>query len=71
MDLYRKAKWMCERPAAGARRRRLGISRTTGLRWRQLMDHSDRQRAPAPGAAAAAHCREQIATAIQDARRAA
>lgn len=73
MDLYRKAKWMVANglpPAHVAAR--LGISRTTGLRWRQLMDHDAtvselrRRVLQLPP-----HCREQIATAIQDARRAA
>jgi hypothetical protein len=71
LDLFRKAKWLVANgmpPAYVAGK--LGISRTTELYWRQLMDHDctvkelRRRVLQLPE-----HCRDQIATAIQDARR--
>jgi hypothetical protein len=70
-DLFRKAKWLVANgmpPTYVASR--LGISRTTELHWRQLMDHDGavselrRRVLQLPR-----HYRDQIATAIQDARR--
>lgn len=72
-DLFRKAKWLVANgmpPAYVASR--LGISRTTENYWRRLMDHDvtvkelRRRVLMLPE-----RCRDQIATAIQDARRAA
>lgn len=72
-DLFRKAKWLVSNgmpPTYIAAR--LGISRTTELYWRQLMNHDvalqelRRRVLQLPE-----RYRDQIATAIQDARRAA
>jgi len=73
LDLFRKAKWLVANgmpPTYVAEK--LRVSRTTELRWRQLMDHDDavkelrRRVLQLPE-----RYRDQIATAIQDARRAA
>lgn len=73
VDLFRKAKWLVANgmpPTYVADK--LGISRTTEQYWRRLMDHDTticelrRRVLQLP-----ARAREQIATAIQDARRAA
>lgn len=73
LDLFRKAKWLVAHgmpPTYVAAR--LGISRTTELRWRQLANHDGavkelrRRVLQLPE-----HYRDQIETAIQDARRAA
>jgi hypothetical protein len=70
LDLFRKAKWLVAQgmpPSYVATR--LGISRTTELYWRSLMDHDHATRElrrrvlMLPPAA-----REQIATAIADRR---
>lgn len=71
LDLFRKAKWLVANgmpPAYVASR--LGISRTTEVRWRQLMDHDGavselRRRV----LLLPERYRDQIVTAIQDARR--
>ena len=70
LDLFAKAKWLVANgmpPSYVASR--LGISRTTELYWRQLMDHDytvkDLRRRVL---LLPAHLRDQIATAIQDAR---
>lgn len=69
LDLFAKAKWLVANgmpPSYVAAR--LGISRTTELYWRQLMDHDytvrelQRRVLQLPK-----HLRDQIATAIQDA----
>lgn len=73
LDLFAKAKWLVANgmpPSYVAAR--LGISRTTELYWRSLMDHDHtvkdlRRRV----LALPANAREAIATAIADARRAA
>lgn len=71
LDLFRKAKWLVANgmpPSYVAEK--LGISRQTELYWRQLMDHDHtvkelrRRVLMLPE-----RHREQIATAIQDARR--
>lgn len=73
LDLFAKAKWLVANgmpPSYVAAK--LGISRTTELHWRSLMDHDftvkelRRRVLQLPS-----HLRDQIATAIQDARRAA
>lgn len=73
LDLFRKAKWLVANgmpPSYVAEK--LRISRTTELYWRQLMNHDGavkelrRRVLQLPE-----RCRDQIATAIQDARRAA
>lgn len=74
LDLFAKAKWLVANgmpPSYVATK--LGISRTTELYWRSLMSHDDftvkdlrRRVLQLPP-----HLRDQIATAIQDARRAA
>jgi len=73
LDLFRKAKWLVANGMPSSYiASKLGISRTTELRWRQLMDHDDavqglrRRVMQLPE-----RYRDQIATAIQDARRAA
>ncbi len=71
LDLFTKAKWLVSNgmpPAYVASK--LGISRTTELRWRQLMNHDvavqelRRRVLQLPP-----RYRDQIATTIQDARR--
>lgn len=73
LDLFRKAKWLVANgmpPSYVAEK--LGVSRTTELYWRQLMDHDytvkvlTRRVLRLPE-----RYRDQVATAIQDARRAA
>lgn len=73
LDLFAKAKWLVANgmpPSYVAEK--LGISRTTEWYWRSLMDHDltvkelRRRVLQLP-----ARYRDQIATAIQDARRAA
>lgn len=73
LDLFAKAKWLVANgmpPTYVAEK--LGISRTTELYWRSLMDHDYtvkelcRRVLQLPE-----HLRAQVATAIQDARRAA
>lgn len=73
IDLFAKAKWLVANgmpPSYVADK--LGISRQTELNWRQLMDHDytvkelRRRVLQLPE-----HYRDQIATAIQDARKAA
>ena len=73
VDLFRKARWLVSNgmpPSYVAWR--LGISRTTELYWRKLFDHSSavkelrRRVLQLPEV-----YRDQIATAIQDARKAA
>lgn len=73
VDLFRKAKWLVANgmpPTYVAHK--LGISRTTELRWRHLANHDATARdlrrrvLQLPR-----HYRDQIATAIQDARSAA
>ncbi len=70
LDLFRKAKWLVANgmpPTYVAEK--LGISRTTELYWRQLMDHDPavnelkRRVLQLPE-----RCRDQIATAIQDSK---
>ncbi len=70
LDLFRKAKWLVANgmpPSYVARM--LGISRTTELHWRQLMDHDitakelSRRVLQLPE-----RYRDQIATAIQDSK---
>jgi hypothetical protein len=73
LDLFRKAKWLVSNGMPPSYvSEKLGISRTTELYWRQLMDHDGavkelRRRV----LLLPERCRDQIATAIQDARRAA
>lgn len=71
LDAFRKAKWLVANgmpPSYVAAK--LRVSRTTELRWRQLMDHDAtvselrRRVLQLPE-----HYRDQIATAIQDARK--
>jgi hypothetical protein len=73
LDAFRKAKWLVSNgmpPAYVATR--LEISRTTELRWRQLMDHDATVKELTRRVLALPErCRDQVATAIQDARRAA
>ncbi len=73
LDLFAKAKWLVANgmpPSYVAAK--LGVSRTTELHWRSLMDHDTtvkelrRRVLQLPP-----HQRDQIATAIQDARKAA
>lgn len=73
LDLFRKAKWLVANgmpPTYVAAK--LGVSRTTELRWRELMSHDGtlselrRRVLQLPE-----RYRDQIATAIHDARRAA
>lgn len=73
LDLFAKAKWLVANgmpPSYVAEK--LGISRQTELNWRQLMNHDytvkelRRRVLQLPS-----HLRDQIATAIQDARKAA
>lgn len=70
-DLFRKAKWLVANgmpPTYVASR--LGISRTTEHRWRQLACHDATARELRRRVLQLpARYREQIATAIQDARR--
>lgn len=73
LDLFAKAKWLVANgmpPSYVAAK--LGISRTTELHWRSLMDHDYtvkelcRRVLQLPP-----HLRDQVVTAIQDAKRAA
>jgi hypothetical protein len=70
LGLFRKAKWLVANgmpPTYVAER--LGISRTTELYWRQLMDHDGAVKALRRRVLQLPErYREQIATAIQDAR---
>lgn len=68
-----KAKWLVSNGMPSSYiARRLGISRTTELRWRSLMDHDDTvQELRRRVLQLPERYRDQIATAIQDARRAA
>lgn len=73
VEHFVKAKWLVSNGMPSSYiAHRLGISRTTELRWRSLMNHDSsvkeltRRVLQLPE-----HCRDQIATAIQDARRAA
>jgi len=73
IDLFRRAKWLVANgmpPTYVATR--LRISRTTELRWRGLMDHDGSVRELTRRVLQLPErYRDQIATAIQDARRAA
>ncbi len=69
-DLFRKAKWLVSNgmPASYIARR-LGISRTTELYWRQLMDHDGTVQALRRRVLQLPErYRDQIATAIQDSK---
>lgn len=71
IDAFRKAKWLVSNgmpPTYIAAK--LEISRTTELRWRQLMNHDGSIRELVRRVLQLPErCRDQIATAIQDARR--
>lgn len=73
LDLFSKAKWLVANgmpPTYIAAK--LGISRTTELYWRQLMNHDGAvQELRRRVLRLPERYRDQIATAIQDARRAA
>lgn len=72
-ELFVKAKWLVSNGMPSSYiARRLGISRTTELYWRQLMDHDGTVQALKRRVLQLPErYRDQIATAIQDARRAA
>lgn len=73
LDLFRKARWLVSNgmpPSYVAGQ--LGVSRTTELRWRRLMNHDGAVRELRRRVLMLPeHCRDQIATAIQDAKKAA
>ena len=72
-ELFRKAKWLVANGMPPSYiSSKLGISRTTELRWRQLMSHDNTlQELRRRVLQLPEHYRDQIATTIQDARRAA
>lgn len=72
-DLFVKAKWLVSNGMPSSYiAARLGISRTTELYWRGLMDHDGAVQALRRRVLQLPErYRDQIATAIQDARRAA
>lgn len=73
VDRFVKAKWLVANGMPSSYiARRLKISRTTELRWRQLMSHDGAVQALRRRVLQLPErYRDQIATAIQDARRAA
>lgn len=73
VDLFRKAKWFVANGMPSSYiAAKLGISRQTELSWRQMMDHDGTVQALKRRVLQLpARYRDQIATAIQDARKAA